>query len=187
MKHTFKIAVNERTGKVGLIPTSKQGETYLRKRVNICDEIVVEFSPKIDPEVNKKFHELVSKISKHNSSIPEKMERFFFGDEVQENDYIRHDIIRKRIFKEIGVTNIQEIDLGGEKLHLKTPKHTAEIGDKISYQDVYNKTKDWIFTQLRKYGWNEVDLERQFECLYFGVTQEEYELIKRSNEKNKNK
>jgi len=180
MKHTFKIVVNERTGKVGPLPTSKQGETYLKKRVNICEEIVVEFSPKIDPEINKKFHELVSKISKHNSSIPEKMERFFFGDEIQENDYIRHDIIRKRIFKEIGVVNIQEIELGIDKVFVKTPKHTAEIGDKVSYQEVYKKTQDWIFTQLRKYGWNENDLEAQFECLYANIPKEEYDLIKKT-------
>jgi hypothetical protein len=175
---TFKIVENKQTGMIGLIPTNSAAEKYLRKRIEIDNQISITIEPKVDAEINAKFHKLISIIADPDGSLPERLEYFFFEDEVVDDREDRHDRIRKRIFREIGFVNIQELKLGTDVFQIKQEKSIREIKDKVEYQEIYTKCKNYIFEMLKKNGWSESDLDKAFECLYFGVSLEQYKAMR---------
>jgi hypothetical protein len=177
MTFTVKIVTNPKSSITGLVVEDLEDREFLRKRMeNGRTEMVVQELKHLDIETNKKYFELISIFASPKFSMPEPLERFL-GLEGVEAKSRRIDDCREAIMYHIGYRKKSIIRIDGQLIRGETGMSLREIPNIEQHIEIYAQTRDWIFAQLRKWGWDDKALQDAFGCLFLGIPKNDYDKI----------
>jgi hypothetical protein len=172
----LKKVVNNKTGKVGLVPFDKDTEEY----INGLDE-----EPKVYHTVKvvdfDRYSKYMKLISIFEMNMPEMLELQIFGGYALPTRRKRVDYLDQHIRLSLGWQDVKPCNIGIAPNNIIRPLPVAMSKNDISDDDwvkLYPQTRDFIFTSLRNHGWDSTQLEEAFGCLFVGIPKEDYDNLK---------